>query len=153
LRATLGSGERRMQQRKFDIRLHRTPRQQREILEYESQRIKAARRWRAAQLGLTGGGLQQAAEDREQRALAAAGRPHERNDLAGAHGERDIVQHLKRAEAMRDMVGDQVHQSAFTKSFATIASASNPLSTKPCACSHLIWLSTFFTSSLPSGSI
>ncbi len=48
---------------------------------------------------------------------------------------------------------EQNNQSAFTYSFAMIASASKPLSAKPCACSHLIWLSTFFTSSLPSGSI
>src|SRR5262249_3952657 len=56
-----------------------------------------------------GAWLQQSAKDRQQRALAATGRTDNRHHLARAHGERHIVEHLERAEAMADMVGNQVH--------------------------------------------
>jgi hypothetical protein len=64
---------------------------------------------RAAPFRSAGARLQQSAEDRQQRALAATGRTDNRHHLARAHGERYIVKHLERAEAMADMVGDQVH--------------------------------------------
>ena len=187
-------------QRKLDIGFHRAPGQQRKILEHEGQRIEAVGRRRAAQFRAALARLQQAAEDRQQRALAAAGGTDDRDHLARRDRERHVVEHLERAEAVADMVGDQVHlmyrsfrrpslrgaqrrsghprssdlhraemrllrcarndgirrtahQSAFTYSFAMIASPPNPLSTKPCSCSHSIWLATFLTSSLPSGSI
>jgi hypothetical protein len=53
--------------------------------------------------------LQQTAKDRQQRALAAAGGADDRDHLARADRERHVVEHLERAEAVADMVGDQVH--------------------------------------------
>src|SRR5262249_54562229 len=79
-------------------------------LEHEGQRIEAACGRRAAPLSGARARLQEAAEDREQRALSAAGRTDDRHYLAGANGERDVVEHLERAEAVADMVGDQVHE-------------------------------------------
>ena len=80
--APRGGVGRGMSKRKFDVRFHRAPRQQGKILEHEGQRIEAASRRRAAQLGGAGARLEQAAEDRQQRALAAAGGPYDRDDLA-----------------------------------------------------------------------
>jgi hypothetical protein len=61
--------------------------------------------------------------------------------------------HAPNGAAAKKNARRQQHQSGFTKSLAMIASASKPLSTKPCCCSQSIWLATFLTSSLPSRSI
>ena len=98
-----------MQQDEFDVLLDRAPRQQCKILEYKRQRVEAVGRRRAAQFGLPGAWLQQPAEDRQQRALAAAGGADDRDHFAGAYRERHVVEHLERAEAVTDMVGDQIH--------------------------------------------
>jgi len=108
-RAALADRQPSMQQREFDIRLHRAPGQQRKILKHECQRIEAIGRRRAAQQSGARAWLQQAAEDRQQRALAAAGRTDDRYHLARAERERDIVEHVERAKAVADMVGDKIH--------------------------------------------
>ena len=46
-------------------------------------------------------------EDPQERRLAAAGRPDQGRDLAGGHGQRDVVEHLVVAEPCTDAVGDQ----------------------------------------------
>jgi hypothetical protein len=98
-----------VRQRKLDIFFHRAPGQQRKILEHEGQRIEAIRRRCTAQFCGAAAWLQQAAEDLQQRALAAAGRADDRDHLATAYRERYVVEHVKRAKAVADMVGDQVH--------------------------------------------
>ncbi|MEY9542881.1 hypothetical protein ABIE85_005941 [Bradyrhizobium diazoefficiens] len=108
-RAALRRRELGVQQREFNVLLDRRPGQQRKILEHEGERIETVRRRRPAQLWRAGGRLQQPAEDRQQRALAAAGRTDDRDHLAGADGEGDVVEHGEVAEAVGDVVGDQVH--------------------------------------------
>jgi hypothetical protein len=98
-----------MFERKSHIGFDREPRQQRKILKDERQRIKAVFGRRAAQFCRPAARLQQPAKDRQQRALAAARRADDRHYLARTDRERDVVEHGERAEAMADMVGDQVH--------------------------------------------
>src|SRR5262249_10168848 len=97
------------------IGFDRTPGQQRKVLEHEGQRVEAVRRWRTAPFCKARGGLQQAPKDRKQRTLAATGGTDDRHHFARAHRERHVVKHLERAEAMANMVGDQVHLSHFLK--------------------------------------
>jgi len=105
-----------MRKRKFDIRFHGAPGQQRKILEHEGQRIEAVGRRRATQLCPSLARAQQPAQDRQQRALAAAGRTDDRDYLSGGNGERHLVKHVQRAEAVADMVGDQVHPMSSLRS-------------------------------------
>ena len=99
-----------MQQREFDILLDRAPGQQRKILEHEGQRIEAA-----------GGG---APRNSAPPALGCSNPPRIDNSVLlpqpdgptiattspDPDRERHVVEHLERAEAVTDMVGDQIHR-------------------------------------------
>ena len=52
------------------------------------------------------GGPIERAEDVEQRALAAARRPHDRGRLAGRHRERDVLENPQRSCGCRVVLGD-----------------------------------------------
>jgi hypothetical protein len=107
-----------MQQREFDILLDRAPGQEREILKHEGQRVEAFGGRRAAQFRRPRARLQQPAQHRQQRALAAAGRADDHDHLADVDRERHVLEHVDRAKAVTDMVRDQVHLAfVFRSSF------------------------------------
>ena len=101
--------ERGMHQRKFDVCFDRAPRQQRKILEHESQRVEAVGRRRAAQFGRPALGRSKPPRIDSSVLLPQPDGPDDRHHLARAHRERHVVEHVERAEAVADMVGDQVH--------------------------------------------
>ena len=56
-------------------------------------------------------GRLQAADDAQQRRLARSGRPQQRDQLAGLHGEIDAIERRVRAEAVRDALHLDAHAS------------------------------------------
>src|SRR5712692_2201574 len=98
----------------LDVRADRTPRKQRGLLEHEADVLRALRllRGTTADLDASDRRLDEAADDPEERGLAAAARTDERDELVLADRERDLADRFDRGvlrlERLRDAVDDDV---------------------------------------------
>ena len=122
-----------------DVAAHRTPRQQREILEHVGQRIERTG-WRRATLQhLALGGFLQPAEKPQQCRLAAARWPDDADDLAAQHVEINTREHLDAAVVVRDAAQEQVHHLTSTKLGSTKVSSVMVLATMSCSWNQASW--------------
>ncbi|MNK61199.1 hypothetical protein D3C87_803550 [compost metagenome] len=75
---------------------HAAPGVERRVLEDDDARRVGPRDGRAVLGDASGGGGLQPGHEAQQRRLAAAARPEQRDELAGLHREVDVVEHLQR---------------------------------------------------------
>src|SRR5262249_49540047 len=84
-----------------DVGAHRLPREQREMLEYDAAVGTGPTNRHTIEQDSTPFGRQKAADQVEQGRLAAARRPEQRQELAWAHLEADILQSQHRTATRR----------------------------------------------------
>jgi len=99
-----------MLERQRDVVGSAAPGQQGEILENERDRIEALRREIAEERDLAARRLDEPAHDRQQRALAAAGRADDGEHFAGRDRKRHVVEHPQGPEGVADVLDDQFHR-------------------------------------------
>ena len=83
-------------ERKLYVVERGAPGQQRRLLEHEAELIDAAGRGSglAAHFDAAGGRRQEIADEAQQRALAASGRPEQRDEFALGHAQADVGERL-----------------------------------------------------------
>ena len=108
--AALACAEAAVLQRQADVVGNTAPRQQGEILEDVGERVERIGRRGARQGDATGAGLQQAAQDAEQRALAAARWADQRDRLAVGDVEREVGKRFDRPVPVGDFLNVQRHR-------------------------------------------
>ena len=117
-----------MFERQRNIARRAAPRQQGKILENERDRVEALGRELAAQRDLAVPGLEQSAYDRQQGALAAAGRTDDAEHFSGCDGERHVIEHPQGPERMAHVLGDQFHSLASNTGCHRTACPGDPVS-------------------------
>src|SRR3984957_14362401 len=93
----------------LDVLDHRAPREQRVLLEHEGDLLRhRSAHPLVADLDRAGGRLHQSAHDAEKRALAAAARPDQAQELAAPYVERGVEQrpHVAGAALLAELMGD-----------------------------------------------
>ncbi len=102
-----------MLQRQGDVLGDAAPRQQREILEDEGQRVEAVARRLALEIDAAIARLEDAADDAEQGGFAAAGRADHGDDLALADMHLDVLEHEQLVIRVALDVDDHIHGGVY----------------------------------------
>ena len=116
-----------------DVLGDRAPGEKREILEHEGDRVERVLRRRTLDRDRAGGRPQEAADDRQKRALAAARRADDDRDLVTGDLERDVVEDWRPAEVVAHPFDEEAHRqpSGGTNEVSTMSFTPKPLSTMP----------------------
>src|SRR5215204_5937911 len=111
-----------------DVVADRAPGKEGEILEHEGDRVERVLRRRTLDRDRAGGRPQEAADDRQKRALAAARWADDDRDL-----ERDVVEHGRPAEVVAHPFDEEAHRqpSGGTNEVSTMSFTVKPSSTMP----------------------